>query len=120
MTDFLLALIALGAVTTVTLEVVLVVGLVRGLRRWMTRVERFRAQIAPLAAHAKGISRDVARSRSLVAGQAGRLAALATAIEPAMRYGLAGVLAARQAAGLLQGRRSKWALLAFVLRRLLR
>ena len=120
MTEFLLAVIALGALMTAVLEVLLIVGLVRGLRRWSARIDRLRALIGPLSAHAQGIKRDLERSRSLAEGQAGRLAAFATTIEPSVRYGVAGVTAARAVAGLLLGRRSKWAVAAFVLRRLLR
>lgn len=88
MTDILLGLIALGALTTALIQAVVIVSLVKTARRNIARVERLRALAAPLSAHLASIRGDFARAQEVAGRQLGRVALMYDTVEPPVRKGL--------------------------------
>ena len=105
MTDTLLGLIALGTLTTAVLQVVVIVGLLGAGRKAMARVQRIKALVAPLPAHAAAVRQDVERMREVAGRQVEKVNALYSAVESPLRHGMTALAVVRAVTGFWRGGR---------------
>jgi hypothetical protein len=82
--DFFLGLIALGALTTVVVELVAIVGLLRFGVRLKQRADRIQRLAKPLAGHASAIRENLTYARGLAEVQLDRAALTYAAIDMPM------------------------------------